>query len=411
MIQLMLEQPGEQFIGLDGNLVSVQVVTGEVDFLWPNDLPEQAGDRKTTLFVCPLTAGLGDNRVDDGLRAFTDVIHKQPSLHPNLGCCKADAGFCVHRVQHVVDKLDQLAVNVGDLLSNLTEDWVTKNPDLIWRGHIHSGYRRNYRLRSVGTTATAVDEASQNSLGTPVWCEVRPEQRQETRRSVARPLTCQVVTPGQDQEQYFDADPSTPSDPASVELVLPDLSATLTTDSGVFAKLRIDAGSKLLLLDGPAPTPGDQHLLDLGAGYGPIAIALAVRNPEATVWAVEINSRARELCTANAAAAGLSNVRVAAPEEVPDDVRFDRLWSNPPIRIGKSALQQLLTRWLDRLADNGSAHLVVQKHLGSDSLHRWLEQSGWSTTRRSSRAGYRLLDVKARTDIPEMPSSQRSNDE
>jgi 16S rRNA (guanine1207-N2)-methyltransferase len=221
-----------------------------------------------------------------------------------------------------------------------------------------------------------------------------------------------VVSPGQDQEQYFDADPSTPSDPATVELVLPDVSATLHTDSGVFGKHRIDAGSKLLLLDGPASTPGDQQLLDLGAGYGPIAIALAVRNPDATVWAVEINSRARELCATNAAAAGLGNIQVVAPDDVPGHVRFDRLWSNPPIRIGKPALQQLLARWLDRLTDTGSAHLVVQKHLGSDSLHRWLEQNGWSTTRRSSRAGYRLLDVNARPGEPPTTStSARSDDE
>ncbi len=225
------------------------------------------------------------------------------------------------------------------------------------------------------------------------------------------PLPCQVVNPGQDQEQYFDADPSTPSDPATVELVLPDVSATLTTDSGVFAKLRVDAGSKLLLLDGPEPTPGDQHLLDLGAGYGPISIALAIRNPAATVWAVEVNSRARDLCKVNAAAAGLDNVQVAAPDEVPDDIRFDRLWSNPPIRIGKPALQGLLTRWLDRLTDEGSAHLVVQKHLGSDSLHRWLDHNGWQTTRRSSRAGYRLLDVRARTGGSGHQAPQRSNDE
>lgn len=212
-----------------------------------------------------------------------------------------------------------------------------------------------------------------------------------------RRLACQVVTSGSDQEQYFDAEPSTPSNPATVELVLPDFSATLTTDSGVFGKHRIDPGSKLLLLDGPEANGEDQHLLDLGAGYGPIALTLASRNPQATVWAVEVNTRARALCEANVTAAGLTNVRVVDPDDVPEEVSFDRLWSNPPIRIGKHALQQLLIRWLDRLRPDGSAHLVVQKHLGSDSLHRWLEQNGLATTRRASRSGYRLLDVCSRT--------------
>lgn len=182
-----------------------------------------------------------------------------------------------------------------------------------------------------------------------------------------------------------------------MDLLLPDLSLSFTTDSGVFAKSRVDPGTKLLLLDGPPPVAGDRNLADIGAGYGPIALALAKRNPDATIWAIEVNARARDLCVENAATAGLDNVRVVEPDGVPDDIAFDRVWSNPPIRIGKSELQGLLTRWLSLLRPTGSAHLVVQKHLGSDSLHRWLEQQGWPTTRRSSRAGYRLLDVTARS--------------
>jgi 16S rRNA (guanine1207-N2)-methyltransferase len=197
---------------------------------------------------------------------------------------------------------------------------------------------------------------------------------------------------------YFDADPSTPSDPSTVDLVLPDGSSTLVTDAGVFSRDRIDAGTKLLLLDGPDPVPGDTNLADLGAGYGPITVTLARRNPDATVWAIEVNGRARDLCRTNAERAGLTNVRVVEPDEVPTSLAFDRLWSNPPIRIGKEALHELLRRWLTQLQPGGSAHLVVQRHLGADSLQRWLTGQGWPTTRRSSRAGYRLLDVDAATD-------------
>jgi 16S rRNA (guanine1207-N2)-methyltransferase len=192
---------------------------------------------------------------------------------------------------------------------------------------------------------------------------------------------------------YFDPDPSGPSSVSSVELVLPDLRLTLTTDRGVFARDRVDAGTKLLLLEGPEPQPGDRVLVDVGAGYGPIACALAVRNPDAIVWAVEVNARARELCRANAAAAGLTNVKVVDPAEVPEGLVVDRIWSNPPIRIGKNALHRLLRSWLGRLTPSGSAHLVVQRHLGADSLQRWLTAQGWPTTRRRSRSAYRLLDV------------------
>jgi 16S rRNA (guanine1207-N2)-methyltransferase len=192
---------------------------------------------------------------------------------------------------------------------------------------------------------------------------------------------------------YFDPEPVAPSRPATVDLVLPDLRLSLTTDRGVFAGTAVDPGTKYLLLDGPRPAGDARHLLDLGCGYGPIALTLARRAPAATVWAVDVNERARELCAANAEAVGLRNVKVAAPDDVPADVAFDAMWSNPPIRVGKPALHALLARWLARLVPGGHASLVVQKHLGSDSLARWLEEQGWAVVRVGSRRGYRILDV------------------
>ncbi len=198
------------------------------------------------------------------------------------------------------------------------------------------------------------------------------------------------------QAHYFDPTPTGPSARRSIELSLPDTTMVLTTDRGVFSADRVDAGSKLLLLEGPPPTPSDRVLVDLGAGYGPIACTLARRNPQATVYAVEINQRARALCAENAEANGLTNVVVIAPAEVPSDLVVDRIWSNPPIRIGKHALHDLLATWLRRLAPTGSAHLVVQKHLGADSLARWLTDQGFDTERRASRKAFRLLDVSQR---------------
>jgi 16S rRNA (guanine1207-N2)-methyltransferase len=191
---------------------------------------------------------------------------------------------------------------------------------------------------------------------------------------------------------YFDEDPEAPSMPRVVELWLPDMSLTLTTDRGVFGYDQIDAGSKLLLLKAPSP-PATGCLLDLGCGVGTIALPLARRSPGTTVWAVDVNGRARDLCSANAAANGITNVRVVAPDDVPAEVSFDCIWSNPPIRIGKAALHELLLRWLPRLAPDGYAVLVVQKHLGSDSLQRWLIDQGYPTARLSSSSGYRILHI------------------
>lgn len=194
-------------------------------------------------------------------------------------------------------------------------------------------------------------------------------------------------------DQYFEAEPSVASDRREVRLVLPDLTVDLCTDSGVFSKDEIDPGSKLLLLEAPPPSTSG-HLLDLGCGYGTLALPMALRaGPTVTVWAIDVNQRAVALCDENARRNGIDNVRCAAPDSVPSDVRFATIWSNPPIRIGKPALHDLLRTWLPRLDVGGEAVLVVHKHLGSDSLAAWLTQEGWSVDRLTSRMGYRILSV------------------
>jgi 16S rRNA (guanine1207-N2)-methyltransferase len=195
---------------------------------------------------------------------------------------------------------------------------------------------------------------------------------------------------------YFDQDPAVPSRPRTVTLSLPDVRLDLTTDRGVFAGTSpaVDAGTLVLLRAAPAP-PRAGALLDLGCGYGPIAVTLARRSPGATVWAVDVNDRALELVEANAAGAGVTNVRAARPGDVPPELRFAAIYSNPPVRIGKEPLHELLGTWLPRLDGGAAAWLVVHKHLGSDSLARWLIGEGWPTERLGSQRGYRVLEVRA----------------
>lgn len=193
-------------------------------------------------------------------------------------------------------------------------------------------------------------------------------------------------------QQYFQSEPDAASRPGLVDLVLPDMHVRLATDAGVFSAGRVDPGTRVLLETVPTP-PQHGDLLDLGCGYGPVALTMAARAPHATVWAVDVNERALALCAHNAESAGHRNVRARPAAQVPETVRFAAIWSNPPVRIGKAALQTLLAMWLERLAPSGVAYLVVHKHLGSDSLHRWLDGRGWPTRRRASRAGYRILEV------------------
>ena len=193
-------------------------------------------------------------------------------------------------------------------------------------------------------------------------------------------------------EHYFARRPRAGSRPGTVDLVLPDLHLRLATGRGMFSPDRIDPGTRVLLETVPPPPPrGD--LLDLGCGYGPIALTLARRSPQATVWGVDVNERALELARFNATTAGLDNVRFELEDRLDPRLRFAAIWSNPPIRIGKPALHELLRTWLSRLSPGARAHLVVHKNLGADSLQRWLAGQGFPTERIASRAGYRVLAV------------------
>jgi 16S rRNA (guanine1207-N2)-methyltransferase len=201
-------------------------------------------------------------------------------------------------------------------------------------------------------------------------------------------------------DHYFSAQPRAAHRPGLVRVILPGIYLELATDAGVFSPGRLDPGTRLLLDESPAP-PAAGDLLDLGCGYGPVACVLAARSPGATVWAVDVNERALSLCARNAAAAGLANVRCVTPEDPALPARFAGIWSNPPVRIGKAALHELLASWLNRLGAGGAAYLVVGRNLGADSLHRWLEEQrwqdgrGWPVTRQAARSGYRLLRINS----------------
>ena len=200
------------------------------------------------------------------------------------------------------------------------------------------------------------------------------------------------------QPQYFDAEPSVASKQQTIELVLPDVFLTLTTDTGVFSGSKVDNGSRYLLQEHPPIRDDVGTVLDLGCGYGPIGLTVAKRAPEANVWGIDVNERAIALANINAEANDITNATFTTAEQLPADLRFDLIVSNPPIRIGKAALHELLTTWLDRLTPRGRAWLVVQKHLGSDSLAEWMTATGWQTTRVGSRKGFRILEVMARQE-------------
>lgn len=192
------------------------------------------------------------------------------------------------------------------------------------------------------------------------------------------------------QEHFSTPDPTAASQPVTIKVAMPEGTMQLTTDRGVFSHGALDLGTKVLLLKS-TDAPKFGNLLDLGCGVGPIAITLAKRSPDATVWAVDVNNRALQLCRDNARVNGVANVQTSTPEQVDDAIRFDGIWSNPPVHIGKPAMHAMLLQWLPRLADGAACTMVVQKHLGSDSLQSWLTDQGFPTERIGSAKGYRIL--------------------
>ncbi|GGA74336.1 16S RNA G1207 methylase RsmC [Pseudoclavibacter endophyticus] len=201
-------------------------------------------------------------------------------------------------------------------------------------------------------------------------------------------------------EHYFSAIPASPDERRRIDVSLRGHRVEVETAPGTFSSERLDQGTRVLLDLAPAPPP-EGAALDLGCGWGPIALALALESPGLDVWAVDVNERALDLATANAARTGATGIRASLPDAVPTDVTFNVIWSNPPIRVGKPVLHGLMRTWLPRLAPGGEAYLVVQKHLGADSLQRWLadefdhsgESPGLDVSRYDSAKNFRILRV------------------
>ena len=194
---------------------------------------------------------------------------------------------------------------------------------------------------------------------------------------------------------YFSAEPDGEDRLRALTVQLVGRSVQVETSGGIFCPDRLDLGTSVLLREVPDPPPtGD--LLDLGCGWGPLALSMAMLSPAARVWALDVNARALALTGDNARALELPQVRPVTAAQIPADVTFEAIWSNPPIRIGKDALHDLLMTWLPRLTPAGAAYLVVQKNLGADSLIPWLATAlgdDYEVSKYHSAKGYRVIEV------------------
>jgi 16S rRNA G1207 methylase RsmC len=201
-------------------------------------------------------------------------------------------------------------------------------------------------------------------------------------------------------DHYFSADPSVPFSREPVTCEVWGRRLDLVSGSGVYSRGRLDIGTSVLFRETEPPPPG--QVLDLGTGYGVIGLAVAaawrsdgVAPGAGSVTGVEVNQRAVLLANENADRMRLNDrFHAVVPDAAPAGASYDEIWSNPPIRIGKPALHELLLTWFARLRPEGRALLVVGKNLGGDSLQAWLTDQGYPTTRLASAKGFRVLESR-----------------
>ncbi|MDO5723471.1 MAG: methyltransferase [Flaviflexus sp.] len=196
-------------------------------------------------------------------------------------------------------------------------------------------------------------------------------------------------------DHYFSAQPLTPDERYERDVTIDGTEYSILASPGVFSPGRLDKGTRVLLKYAPEP-PDEGLLVDLGCGWGPLSLALATACPEARVLAVDVNERARELTRLNAERAGLTNIEVCGPQEgleIARETGVRGLWSNPPVRIGKQHMRDLLMDWLSLVT--GESILVIAKNLGADSHAAFLADT-FEVARLGSSGGFRVLSVRPR---------------
>lgn len=199
-------------------------------------------------------------------------------------------------------------------------------------------------------------------------------------------------------EQYFSANPNSLDLRRTLQVGLRGKEVSVQVSNGVFSSSKLDLGTAVLLKHAPQP-PENGRFFDIGCGWGAISLALGFESPNAQIYAVDINERALELTNINAKNAGLNNIHTYLVEDAlkeDSSKNIDLIWSNPPIRVGKDVLHNILLTWLPRLKVGGAAYLVVQKNLGSDSLIPWLSKNlgeDFSVEKYASSKGYRIIEV------------------
>ena len=174
---------------------------------------------------------------------------------------------------------------------------------------------------------------------------------------------------------YFDLDPTLASKERQIEFFIDGRTITLVSDNGVFSKDRVDEGS-LAFLKVLVPLRLSGKILDLGCGYGPIGLTIAMTSPEARLTLADINTRALALCEKNAELLGLSRRVTVLHSDVYENIegKFHSIVVNPPIRAGKVVTYAMYEGAKQRLIDGGCLYVVIRKAQGSETASRYIKE-------------------------------------
>ena len=171
---------------------------------------------------------------------------------------------------------------------------------------------------------------------------------------------------------YFDSNPDAKSNEKMIKCEINGCLYSFYTDNNVFSKKYLDFGTRTLLESVDiAEIKGD--VLDIGCGYGPIGIYIK-KTCECNVDMIDINERAVNLAKKNAR---LNNVCVNAfisDKYSNVDKKYDYIITNPPVRVGKKILYDILFGATDHLKKDGVLYLVINKDQGAKSLKKDLAE-------------------------------------
>ena len=192
-------------------------------------------------------------------------------------------------------------------------------------------------------------------------------------------------------DHYFTENPLTAHDKKEISSILKGKTFTFETDAGVFSRDHVDPGSQLLIESVPAQTG---RILDLGCGYGPVGIAFAASRKEAQVVMADVNRRSLDLAQVNLARNGIINAQTIYSDGCSNlEGTFDLILSNPPIRIGKQALQRMWRDCYEHLNPEGSFYIVIRKKQGAPSAKTFLEDLFGNCTTVARQGGYHVLQA------------------